>query len=413
MLGGYFSTKRAATSVELDLWVPPSQVLNLCYSILRVRAGSIFKKCTHIITFNLLTFELLLLQLQIFRDHGNRKDRQNARLLWLIEEWGLDAFRQAVLDEMQTNAAYGVGAGQPLPMEKHQHHAGPYTFPPASPLLSARTPPPSPCTHPPTPTHPTTEPPFARRDYLGVHPQKQAGYSWVGLHVPVGRFRAFEIHELGRLADRYSGGELRLTVEQNVIFPNVKDEDVPALLADPFVAGGRFQINPGMCVCGYVCMYVCVCTLSCHWPYLDCVSHITTQRNAPSHQTGPLARGLVACTGAQFCGVGLVETKTRAIDMVEKLEAAYAIPDTVRIHFSGCPNSCGQSQVADIGLMGAPAKKDGKAVEGVDVFLGGAVGEEAALGDKFLKNVAMGDADADVLAALGQILEERFGAVKK
>jgi ferredoxin-nitrite reductase len=139
--------------------------------------------------------------------------------------------------------------------------------------------------------------------------------------------------------------------------------------------------------------------------------HDTTQRTIPS--TGPLARGLVACTGAQFCGVGLVETKTRAIDMVEKLEAAYAIPDTVRIHFSGCPNSCGQSQVADIGLMGAPAKKDGKAVEGVDVFLGGAVGEEAALGDKFLKNVAMGDADADVLAALGQILEERFGAVKK
>lgn len=121
----------------------------------------------------------------------------------------------------------------------------------------------------------------------------------------------------------------------------------------------------------------------------------------------------MACTGAQFCGVGLVETKNRGIELVEKLEAAYDIPDTVRIHFSGCPNSCGQSQVADIGLMGAPAKKDGKAVEGVDVFLGGAVGEEAALGDKFLKNVPMGDADADVLAALGQILEERFGAVKK
>lgn len=248
-----------------------------------------------------------------------------------------------------------------------------------------------------------TEPPFARRDYLGVHPQKQAGYSWVGLHVPVGRFRAFEMHELGRLAQQYSGGELRLTVEQNVIFPNVKDEDVPSLLADPFVAGGRFKVNPG-----------------------------------------PLARGLVACTGAQFCGVGLVETKNRAIELVEKLEAAYAIPDTVRIHLSGCPNSCGQSQVADIGLMGAPAKKDGKAVEGCDVFLGGAVGEgqflvvclcfegrsvgsssvlhvigpintytEALLGDKFLKNVPMGEEDADLLASLGQILEERFGAVKK
>ena len=60
---------------------------------------------------------------------------------------------------------------------------------------------------------------------------------------------------------------------------------------------------------------------------------------------GPLARGLVACTGAQFCGVGLIETKNRAVKLVERLEAAYDIPETVRIHWSGCPNSCGQSQV--------------------------------------------------------------------
>jgi len=102
-----------------------------------------------------------------------------------------------------------------------------------------------PCTYTPHTPHTHTEPAFARRDYLGVHTQKQAGQSWVGLHVPVGRFRAFEIHELGRLAEQYSGGEMRLTVEQNVIFPNVKDEEVAALLADPFVAGGRFKVNPG------------------------------------------------------------------------------------------------------------------------------------------------------------------------
>jgi len=115
---------------------------------------------------------------------------------------------------------------------------------------------------------------------------------------------------------------------------------------------------------------------------MDHVGPTSSYTHFPSHYhyyrkraIGPIARGLVACTGAQFCGVGLVETKTRAIELAEKLEAAYDIPQTVRMHFSGCPNSCGQSQVADIGLMGAPAKKDGKAVEGVDVFLGGAVGE--------------------------------------
>jgi hypothetical protein len=62
--------------------------------------------------------------LQIFRDNGHRKDRQKARLLWLIEEWGLETFRQAVLTEMQTNAKYGVGAGKSLPVDGEQHHTG-------------------------------------------------------------------------------------------------------------------------------------------------------------------------------------------------------------------------------------------------------------------------------------------------
>lgn len=122
-----------------------------------------------------------------------------------------------------------------------------------------------------------------------------------------------------------------------------------------------------------------VCTFT--YVYVRSKTPFISPTTTPNPHTGPLARGLVACTGAQFCGVGLIETKTRAIDLVEKLEAAYDIPQTVRMHFSGCPNSCGQSQVADIGLMGAPAKKDGKAVEGADVFLGGAVGE----GEFFLK----------------------------
>jgi ferredoxin-nitrite reductase len=58
----------------------------------------------------------------------------------------------------------------------------------------------------------------------------------------------------------------------------------------------------------------------------------------------------VACTGAQFCGVGLIETKGRAITLIDRLEAKYNIPDTVRIHWSGCPNSCGQSQVGPLVL---------------------------------------------------------------
>lgn len=61
------------------------------------------------------------------------------------------------------------------------------------------------------------------------------------------------------------------------------------------------------------------------------------------------------------------------MQMVAQLEASMNIPKPVRIHWTGCPNSCGQAQVADIGLMGGPAKLNGKAVEGVKIFLGGKV----------------------------------------
>ena len=64
------------------------------------------------------------------------------------------------------------------------------------------------------------------------------------------------------------------------------------------------------------------------------------------HITGNLERGLVSCTGSQFCGFGLVETKNRAVEMCNKLEAELDIPKAVRIHWTGCPNSCGQAQVS-------------------------------------------------------------------
>ena len=54
---------------------------------------------------------------------------------------------------------------------------------------------------------------------------------------------------------------------------------------------------------------------------------------------------MVSCTGSQFCGFGLAETKMRAIDLMDKLEQQLELPRTVRVHFTGCPNSCGQAQV--------------------------------------------------------------------
>lgn len=126
---------------------------------------------------------------------------------------------------------------------------------------------------------------------------------------------------------------------------------------------------------------------------------------------GPINRGLVSCTGAEFCGVAIIETKNRAMDLANKLEEALDLPKPVRIHWTGCPNSCGQAQVADIGLMGAPAKKEGKAVEGVRIFTGGKIGEDPELAKELVAGIPLNE--EDIVPKLKEVLMENFGATEK
>lgn len=103
--------------------------------------------------------------------------------------------------------------------------------------------------------------------------------------------------------------------------------------------------------------------------------------------------------------------KCRAIEIAEQLEAELDVPKTVRIHWTGCPNSCGQAQVADIGLMGGPAKYEGKAVEGVRIFTGGKIGEGAVLAEELEKGVP---ARSDVLVPrLKELLIAEYGCTAK
>ena len=290
LVGGFFSARRCEAAIPLNAWVPADDsVVELCRAIL-----------------------------EVYRDNGPRVNRQKARLMWLIDEWGLDRFRTEV------EAAYG----QPL-----------------------------------TPAADKDEMDWDKRDHIGVYAQKQPGLNYVGLHVPVGRLWAADFYELARLAEVYGSGELRLTVEQNVIIPNVPDDRLPVLLEEPQLQ--KFSIDPS-----------------------------------------PLMRSLVSCTGAQFCNFALVETKQRAQVLSKALDAELTLPNPVRIHWTGCPNSCGQPQVADIGLMGTKVRKDGKTVEGVDIFMGGKGGKDAHLGEKVMQGIPC-DELPDVLKTL---LMEHFQA---
>ncbi|MDB9390935.1 ferredoxin--nitrite reductase [Microcystis aeruginosa] len=293
VVGGFFSAKRCEAAIPMNVWVRPNQeVVDLCRGIL-----------------------------EVYRDNGLRANRQKSRLMWLIDEWGIEEFRTRVANQL----------GYPLATAAEKDAID-----------------------------------WEKRDHLGVFPQKQEGLSYIGLCVPVGRLFADDMFDLARIAEVYGSGELRLTVEQNVIIPNIADENMATLLTEPLLA--KFTPNPT-----------------------------------------PLQRALVSCTGAQFCNFALIETKNKAVDLIRQLDAELNIPRGVRIHWTGCPNSCGQPQVADIGLMGTKARKDGKTVEGVDLYMGGKVGKDAHLGSCVQKGIPC----EDLKSVLTSILIEQFGATPK
>ncbi|GBD55281.1 ferredoxin--nitrite reductase [Microcystis aeruginosa NIES-298] len=293
VVGGFFSAKRCEAAIPMNVWVRPNQeVVDLCRGIL-----------------------------EVYRDNGLRANRQKSRLMWLIDEWGIEEFRTRVANQL----------GYPLATAAEKDAID-----------------------------------WEKRDHLGVFPQKQEGLSYIGLCVPVGRLFADDMFDLARIAEVYGSGELRLTVEQNVIIPNIAAENMPTLLTEPLLA--KFTPNPT-----------------------------------------PLQRALVSCTGAQFCNFALIETKNKAVDLIRQLDAELNIPRDVRMHWTGCPNSCGQPQVADIGLMGTKARKDGKTVEGVDLYMGGKVGKDAHLGSCVQKGIPC----EDLKSVLTSILIEQFGATPK
>ncbi|CCI19458.1 Ferredoxin--nitrite reductase [Microcystis aeruginosa PCC 9807] len=293
VVGGFFSAKRCEAAIPMNVWVRPNQeVVDLCRGIL-----------------------------EVYRDNGLRANRQKSRLMWLIDEWGIEEFRTRVANHL----------GYPLATAAEKDAID-----------------------------------WEKRDHLGVFPQKQEGLSYIGLCVPVGRLFADDMFDLARIAEVYGSGELRLTVEQNVIIPNIAAENMATLLTEPLLA--KFTPNPT-----------------------------------------PLQRALVSCTGAQFCNFALIETKNKAVDLIRQLDAELNIPRGVRMHWTGCPNSCGQPQVADIGLMGTKARKDGKTVEGVDLYMGGKVGKDAHLGSCVQKGIPC----EDLKSVLTSILIEQFGATPK
>jgi len=187
------------------------------------------------------------------------------------------------------------------------------------------------------PAETETLPSDIHRDHLGVIPQKQLGLFSVGASVVRGRITPSQLRLAADLAERYADGHVRTTPMQNLLLVNVPEARVATVISQ--LAAGGLPVA-----------------------------------------SSAFVRGTVACTGSEFCKLALTETKSFARWLTETLEDRY--PDfqhQLKLHITGCPNSCGQHWIADIGIEGKKIKVDGKLVDAYYFCVGGSVGHIASI----------------------------------
>lgn len=241
--------------------------------------------------------------IRVYIANGNRGDRKKARLKHLLETWSLEKYlaeTEKLLGFKLLRAAPEIGKA------------------------------------------PSTDLPHT---HVGVYPQKQAGLNYVGLAIPVGQITPKQMLRLADLVDNYASGEIRLTVWQNLVIPNVPDAFVETLK--------KALVKMGL-----------------DW----------RQSN--------LRSGVIACTGNSYCKFASANTKGHALELAAYLEKRFELDKPINIHLTGCPNSCAQHYMGDIGLLGAKVKVAGESVEGYHVFVGGGFGSSQAIGRQVFQGIS-------------------------
>ena len=236
------------------------------------------------------TVAVAVAMIRVFAANGDRTDRKKARLKYLIDKWGIAKF----LEETEKLLAFPL---MYLSVEQCQPRRA-----------------------------------IDRAGHIGVHPQSQPGLVSIGVVVPVGRLPAAQMRALARIAEELGSGELRLTVWQNIIVPNVPIDKVEAVQQSLHDAGLNFT-------------------------------------------AGPVLRGTVACTGNQGCRFAASDTKTHAVALADSLDKHFNIMQPINLHVTGCHHSCAQHYIGDIGLMGIKVAGE----EGYQVLLGGGADADQGL----------------------------------
>lgn len=258
---------------------------------------------------------------RIFRDYGFRRNRNRARLKFLVAQWGIEKFRK-VLEEEYLDAP--LLDGLPLPIAP------------------------------------------GNRDHLGVHRQRD-GKFYVGVKPTVGHATGEQLIAIADVAEKFGISRIRTTPMKELLFLDVEEADIPAL--------SRALDETGL-----------------------------------YSQPSEFRRGVISCTGLEFCKLAHVTTKARAIELVDILEDTLGDLDVpLSIALNGCPNACARSQVSDIGLKGQiVTDADGNRVEGFQVHLGGSLGLSPDWGRKLRGHKVVADEVPDyVIRLVNKYKEQR------
>jgi len=264
---------------------------------------------------------------RVFIDNGDRTNRAKARLKYVLDAWGFEKF----LGAMEEKLGHKLTRAPEAALE--------------------------------------TRPSYDRLAHIGAHPQKQKGLHWLGVVLPVGKITAEQMRGIGKIAEKFGDGDIRLTVWQNLLISGVAEDRVAAAQA--------------------------------------AIESIGLSTKATS-----IRAGLVACTGSAGCRLALSDTKRHAEEIAHWCEARVQLDGPLNIHLTGCPNSCAQHYIGDIGLVGTKVQvsEDGDQVEGYHIHVGGGFGPDAACGREVYHDVKAEDAPQAVERMLKAYLGHRASA---
>ncbi len=260
--------------------------------------------------------------LRVFIQHGDRSDRKKARLKYVLDAWGIEKF----LAEVERELGWPL---QRVPAEM---------------------------------VHRTDQ--VDRWAHVGIHPQKQSKLNYIGVTVPAARITSEQLRGIAEIASRYASGQIRLTVWQNLLIPDVHEKDVEAVKAS--------------------------------------LSSIGLKWDASSFHAG-----LVACTGNAGCKFAASDTKQHSLLLADYLQARFQLDQPINIHLTGCHHSCAQHAIGDIGLIATKVEVEEEMVEGYHILVGGRTGMDSKIGRLLCESIPFAKVPATVATIIQHYLDNR------